>query len=274
MINRIDGTRIDLGEITDWPLSIDLKITEYCSHSCPWCHENSGINGKHGDINKILANLSGLPVNTEIAIGGGNPLTHPELQRLVTSLGEKCIVNMTIRDIDVMESNFYLPTGLTALGISVSENGPDLSEVIDRLPENLKKTWVAHLILGVTSLETYQKVKEVSDRILWLGYKTWGRGVSWKPESYLDMEKEITKDLGRKYHGILAFDNLAIEQLRLKNKLLKSEWEAFYQGPEFSKSMYVDGVKGMYSPSSTSSERVSWDIIKLSEYYVKNHTRY
>ena len=115
-----DGSRVDLGEYPNWPLSIDLKITEYCSHHCPWCHEESGILGKHGDISEILFHLKGLPEITEVAIGGGNPLEHPELQKLVSGLG--CIVNMTVRDVDLPSP---LPNGLTALGISVSEGGPE-----------------------------------------------------------------------------------------------------------------------------------------------------
>lgn len=265
-----DGTRIDLTENPQWPLSIDLKITEYCTHGCPWCHENSGILGKHGKVSEILNHLSGLPKDTEVAIGGGNPLEYPELQRLVSGLG--CIVNMTVRDIDFLSSDFNLPTGLTALGISVSEKGPNLDDILQKLPPNLKETWVPHLILGVTSLETYQRVKKVAPRILWLGYKTWGRGKEWSPQDWKNIEREITRDLGRCYSGIMAFDNLALTQLRIKSKMLKSEWEAFYQGPEFSRSMYVNGVQGYYSPSSTSEDKTSWNKISLSEYYVKNHT--
>ena len=265
-----DGSRIDFGENPEWPLSIDLKITECCFHGCPWCHEDSGPSGKHGDPEKILSHLSGLPKTTEVAIGGGNPLEHPGLQSIIDGLG--CIVNMTIRDLDLLSPDLKLPNGLTALGISVTEGGPELGSLIQKLPPHLQETWVPHLILGVTSLETYERIKKISPRILWLGYKTWGRGRSWSPEDWKGMEKEITKDLGRRYPGIIAFDNLALSQLRIKSKMLKSEWEAFYQGPEFSRSMYVDGVKGMYSPSSTSGDRVSWDTIRLSEYYVKNHT--
>lgn len=264
-----DGTRIDLGESLEWPLSVDLKITEKCQHSCPWCHESSGIFGVHGIPDQIISHLKGLPKTTEIAIGGGNPLLHPELQKIVSSLG--CIVNMTVRDKDLTPDT-KLPSGLTAIGISISEEGPDLEKIIYGLPLDLQKTWVAHLILGVTSLETYRRVKKISPRILWLGYKTWGRGKNWAPMDWRETEVEITKDLNGKYNGILAFDNLSITQLRIKDKMLKSEWEAFYQGPEFSRSMYIDGVRGMYAPSSTSSDRVFWDNISLQEYYVKNHT--
>ena len=105
-------------------------------------------------------------------------------------------------------------------------------------------------------------------------YKTWGRGKSWVPENWEDMSREITKDLHRKDRDlILAFDNLGIQQLGLQKKMLKAEWEAFYQGPEFSRSMYVDGVTGLYAPCSISSDKVSWNSITLSEYYVKNHTK-
>lgn len=37
----------------DFPESFDLKITDYCDGGCPWCHENSTVNGKHGDLSKL-----------------------------------------------------------------------------------------------------------------------------------------------------------------------------------------------------------------------------
>lgn len=264
-----NGIRIDLGESESWPLSIDLKITEKCYCGCPWCHESSNFLGKHGDIGVIKSKLTGLPSQTEIAIGGGNPLLHPKLQELVSGLG--CIVNMTVRDRD-LES--FPDLDLTAIGISISEDGP--RDIESKIPGRYINTWVSHLILGLTSLDTYRWVKSFSPRILWLGYKNFGRGKSYKtPEISKELIKEIVRDLyfhGR-YSGILAFDNLALSQLDLKSRFLESELNALYQGPEFSRSMYVDGVKGMFAPSSTSEDRVSWDTITLKEYYVKNHRR-
>lgn len=53
-----DGTKVretidpnDNKFIAEFPESIDLKITNRCDMGCKMCHENSTIDGAHGDIN-------------------------------------------------------------------------------------------------------------------------------------------------------------------------------------------------------------------------------
>ena len=60
--------------------SMDIKLTNRCTlgSNCVYCHEGSGPNGKHGDI-LSPSFLDKLHPYTELAIGGGNPLSHPSL---------------------------------------------------------------------------------------------------------------------------------------------------------------------------------------------------
>lgn len=111
------------------------------------------------------------------------------------------------------------------------------------------------------------RVKKVIPRILWLGFKIWGRNKNNSLPDLREYRKAIVRDLylGRK--GILAFDNLALSQLNLKSAFLKSEWDKFYLGPEFTSSMYVDAVRGEFSGYSTSPDRVSWNDIDLITYF-------
>src|ERR1035437_2383469 len=77
-----DGTKIreynDIPEIIH-PESIDIKITNYCDMGCFYCHESSTTNGVHADLDKLLKVINELPAGVELAIGGGNPLSHPNL---------------------------------------------------------------------------------------------------------------------------------------------------------------------------------------------------
>ena len=253
---KSDGTRIDIGEGRyDFPLSIDLKITNYCTVGCPWCHESSGPSGKHAPGKLIIEKLSGLPKTTEIAIGGGNPLEHPELQEIINSLG--CIVNMTVRDTDL--DKYKLPSGISGLGISITPGNTP--------PKIIPENSVAHLILGINTLEDYERIKKVIPRVLWLGFKVWGRNRNNPLPDLSEYRKAIVRDLYLGRNGILAFDNLALSQLNLKSAFLKSEWEKFYLGSEFTSSMYVDAVQGVFSGYSTSPDRVSWDDIDLITYF-------
>ena len=65
------------------PESFDLKITDYCDGGCCYCAENSTINGKHADLSKINDLMGKCKEGTEVAIGGGNALAHPNIVTFV-----------------------------------------------------------------------------------------------------------------------------------------------------------------------------------------------
>ena len=54
-----------------FPVSMDVKITNYCDLNCKFCHEMSTTSGKHGNLDKLFTFLQELPNGTELAIGGG-----------------------------------------------------------------------------------------------------------------------------------------------------------------------------------------------------------
>ena len=95
-----DGTKIrqyDGVAAPAFPESVDLKITDFCDAGCSFCHEQSTTNGKHADLSTILAMVEGLPAGVEIAIGGGNPLAYPNIDKLLSALKKReLIANITV----------------------------------------------------------------------------------------------------------------------------------------------------------------------------------
>ena len=76
-----DGTKIREYEgdpVILHPESIDVKITDYCDMGCAYCHESSTTSGSHADLKTLLGIIHDLPAGVELAIGGGNPLSHPD----------------------------------------------------------------------------------------------------------------------------------------------------------------------------------------------------
>ena len=66
------------------PETIDVKITNACGFSCPYCYMGSGSTGKHAPfrlIEKIFEGLLQAPY--QVAIGGGEPTLHPELPNIL-----------------------------------------------------------------------------------------------------------------------------------------------------------------------------------------------
>ena len=51
---------------------------------------------------------------------------------------------------------------------------------------------------------------------------------------------------------VVSFDNLAIEQLHIKDKLTDKEWETFYGGDDGTVTFFIDLVKGVFARNSLS----------------------
>ncbi len=269
---------------SEFPDSIDLKISNRCSHGCPFCHESSVKDGDILDLEKTKQILSQLPKKPiEIAIGGGNVLECLEetsniiewienrghLTRLTITLGDLS----STKDADKIKRVFGMVSGI---GISITSplsskmkrvgilGGTDLGEYLELGPPI-----VYHVIAGITPLEDIKWLVEKENSVLILGYKQWGRAINTKLPD-MNPLRNYFKDLfkGRPTErGNIGFDNLAIEQLGIKELLGESLWNKIYLGDEGTCSMYIDAVKGEFARTSRSPERISWDKIKLLDYY-------
>lgn len=270
-----DGTKIrqyeDLPEIVH-PESIDIKISDYCTLGCKFCHESSTPSGKHGDITKLISIIDCLPSGVELAIGGGNPLDHPKLLDLLVYCNKKgLIVNLTVNQGHLglyrdLLSYIISEDLIKGLGISITSNNFKEVEFIKY------KHTVFHLIAGINEIEIIDKLKTISDnpKILVLGYKQFGFGIKY-------YSKEVEDNIRRwymylpKYFGecVISFDNLGIEQLNVKRFFTKKGWDTFYMGDDFTYTMYIDAVKQEYAPTSRSSTRTKFDLYTLLEYFQK-----
>lgn len=242
-----------------FPNSMDIKITNSCDLHCSFCHEMSVPEGKHGDLFKLLELLSDLPQGTELAIGGGNPLAHPNLLyflKTCKTLGLIC--NMTVNYNHVGEYGNTIEHLIDnqliyGLGISINDDS-DLSVFKEF---NNTSNMVYHVISGVNHISILDKIKKSPiQKVLILGYKDVGRGIKYH-NSAVDKTKrewftQLSKYIG-KIH--LSFDNLAIKQLNVKRFFTKDKWNDFYMGSDGQFTMYLDAVNEQFAVSSTSKEK-------------------
>lgn len=260
-----DGTKTqewDDNEIPNpiYPNSMDIKITNSCDLGCEFCHEMSTIDGKHADLHKLLNLLKDLPKGTELAIGGGNPLFHPDLTMFLEACKDlELIPNMTVNYVHAValrnQLNYLLGSNLIyGLGISISSSF--IESNINKLVK--LENAVYHVIAGVSSISILDKIAKSSiKKVLILGYKEVGRGIN-----YFDPEVEQIKqewfDNIHKYIGKihLSFDNLAIKQLNIRRFFTEKSWNNFYMGTDGQFTMYIDAVEEKYAVSSTSSEKI------------------
>jgi len=273
-----DGTKIRENDLdffeAEFPESMDLKITNKCHNGCAFCHENSTCDGKHGDI-MSSSFIDKLHPYTEIAIGGGNPLEHPDLVPFLEKLKTlKMIPSMTIRQNDFMD-NLELITKLVdkkliyGLGISlVSTKHDGFIEAVQKFPNA-----VIHVINGIVTLDELEMLAYHNLKILILGYKEVRRGKdlfysdlatqSWimqlRKETY-DMLPQI---IGCRWFDVVSFDNLAIKQLNPQRLMSKKKWDEMYMGSDgidgemTSASMFIDMVERQFAKNSCDMDRYS-----------------
>lgn len=66
------------------PELVDISITNRCSMGCAYCYQNSGPRRKHARKDLVLKALKGFKIAPyQIAIGGGEPVGHPNLPEIL-----------------------------------------------------------------------------------------------------------------------------------------------------------------------------------------------
>lgn len=255
-----DGTKELVTEgdefIADFPDSMDIKITNRCDLMCPMCHEASSPKGEHAVLDADF--LDALHAGTELAIGGGNPLSHPDLTAFLERLkGRGVIANITVNERHLIVYREFIERLLSeklvyGLGISVSEFKDETFEFAKTHPNA-----VLHVIAGITDPDELLRRASTELKLLVLGYKRHGRG---KDYFSVDTAKKIV-EFGRRLnyimrgYGVVSFDNLALRQLRVKHRVPKCVWNERYMGDDGQNTMYVDLVKREFGESSVSDKR-------------------
>jgi organic radical activating enzyme len=263
------------------PESIDVKITNYCDAGCSFCHEQSTTKGVHGDLLILQEVLGVLPAGVEVAIGGGNPLDHPQLISFLEHLQEQGLVaNITINQkhlfpfrgmiIDLITRNL-----VRGVGISYSSSAylPHIKPILQA-----SSNVVFHLIMGinqvldVVELNSFCRENNRECKVLILGYKEFGFGINYylKNKKIEDNKYSWYTQLATHFKDdnlVLSFDNLAIKQLKLDRYFTPEAWNEFYMGDDFVFTMYMDGVNQEFAPTSTSVERTSFSQDTLLNYF-------
>ena len=283
-IDTQNGTKIRENDLdffrADFPESMDIKICNKCDMGCPQCHENSTPDGKCGDI-MSESFIDKLHPYTELAIGGGNPLEHPQLVPFL----EKCqrlnlIPSMTVNQFHFMKYKNFLKALVDkkliyGLGISLMSVTDEFIEMVKQFPNA-----VIHVINGIILPVQLEKLAHNHLKILILGYKEFRRGeIMYKAQGNVieEVKSMLYKDLPtiieENWFNVVSFDNLAIKQLNAQRLMSAEDWEQFYMGDDgqdgnmTSASMYVDMVNREFAKNSTSTERypLEDDIVTMFE---------
>ena len=243
----------------EFPESHDISISQCCDNGCEWCYYGCSPTGKHGKLTGWKFFDSMRPY-TEIAINLQFPL-HPDLESFLFEMRQrKIIVNATINQNHFMSDSgrelieAYSDLGLIK-GIGISLTDPTQEGFIDEVKKYPNA--VIHVIAGVTPWEDIQYLMGHGLKLLILGYKKTGRGKKYYDGLFIPIitqMKYLEGGLDEVINGfkVVSFDNLAIEQLHIKDRLTEKEWNMFYGGDDGTVTFFIDLVKGVFARNSLS----------------------
>ena len=239
----------------------DVKLTDKCNEGCFFCYEGCTSDGQHSDIlnQKWIHTLHPY---TELAING-NDMDHPQLIPFLQILKEqKVIANITVNQNQFMNNldkidSLYKDDLIFGLGVSLITPTKEFIHEIKKYPNA-----VIHTINGILNRGHIAKLSNNNLKILILGYKELQRGIEYKdkhrPSIYLNQEylKDNLKNIIDKF-DVISFDNLALEQLDVKNSgiLTEDAWNEFYMGDDGTVTYFIDAVKKEFAKNSLSQDR-------------------
>ena len=283
-----DGTREAYTEDDEfrleYPLNIDIRLSSYCPYGknlktnkaiCSFCHESALADPslKNTDLSLLKQRLSEIPkeIGLELAIGI-NYLGAENIEFLRWAREREMVVNITVNSLSISESSVQLLRELLdtkvvqGLGVSYRPNA-ELPKAIVEHPNT-----VVHVIAGIDNIiDIYKLYNQGVKKILILGEKDFGfnkGNVNLMSESHYSWRKLLPKLLN--VFEVVSFDNLALEQLDVKNTLDIQDWDTFYQG-EYS--FYINAVTNSYSPSSGSFDTTPMSSLTIKEYFHETNSK-
>jgi hypothetical protein len=240
------------------PELVDVKITDWCDLGCKYCYQGSTVQGRHAalaDLDALAQTLADLQV-FEVAIGGGEPTMHPDFLAILQAFRRRGIVpNFTTRSLAWLQQDdapeILATTGAFAFSVNSAAHVEQLVAALDARKIAHSKANIPNIqyVMGSTPLkalgEIAVKAQEENLRLTLLGYKTTGRGSTFKPHDYTGWLALLQKQ--KVYRtGIDTALAAEYEQEILAAKVPK--W--MFETVEGRFSMYIDAVEGVLAPSS------------------------
>lgn len=255
----------------DSPLLCDVKITDYCTTGCSFCYQGSTKKGKHASfdtIKKCFDALAKLNV-FEVAIGGGNPVSHPNFMEILSYASSVGIIpNFSTRDLSFTRSKekldfIYKNCGNFAFSVNPNQDYDELKAYLDKCNKiypgafDFKRLMNFQAFIGPGGFENPEDLKKLFlfarenfRTVTLLGYKQKGRASETLDTKGSYWILDVIKDVMDKHKcPNIGIDTCLAEDLdySLRDSGIP---EALYSTEEGESSCYIDLVRGAIARSS------------------------
>ena len=171
-----------------YPEFYDIKITDHCKGGCPDCYMDSTVNGREFDdiVDKVHSYFGEMSPNQrpfQVAIGGGEPTTHPDFIMLLEELKSLGIEpNYTTNGMNITDDILQATNNLCG-GVALSCH-PHLEKHWESAAYRLSTVTRLnfHLIISDREsidyfMDVYEKWSSIIDYFVLLPYGVQGRAV-------------------------------------------------------------------------------------------------
>jgi hypothetical protein len=195
---------------------------------------------------------------SELAIGGGDPLSHPDLREFLEKLKRRKIIsNLTVSQYHFTRNYEFIKLLIEnrliyGLGVSLDNLSDEFVEKVSQFDNA-----VIHTIAGIADVEMLENLAGAKLKVLILGYKRFRRGEDFYSEAVAERISQLRDRLPAiiSTFKLVSLDNLALEQLDVKSLFPKKRWDEFYMGDDGNFTMYVDLVARTFAKNSASDSR-------------------
>lgn len=238
LFSRKDGTkmRFSIGPYTkaSKPELVDIKITGYCSFGCKFCYQASTLQGKHAsmeDVRFVVKELAKVGTS-ECALGGGEPLEHPEIIEVFRLFKEAGIVpNFTTKFPGLVRKYWSELEPLIGGFAYSAENAAQIRSAAKLFRKIPKRFVNLHYVMGLGDREHFKEYLTAASvagyRVTLLGYKTTGFGKNvipfpydWWIEAVNELIAEgncpslsIDTPLADQYHGEMPVESYSYHRM-------------------------------------------------------------
>ena len=244
------------------PELVDIKITDYCTMGCEYCYQSSTPAGKHAEydnISQLAYALSNMRV-FEVALGGGEPTSHPKFLGILRTFRNYGIIpNFTTRDLMWMfnkkdAQEIVKTAGAFAYSVNTGADVKRFGRAIERgkfRQTQPEKEFSVQYVLntGGKLYDVLEEARKHDFRVTLLGYKRVGFGKDFTPipEDWMKAVAQVRAEHSWVHIGV---DTAIIKEQgeQIKRDLNVSELLMTAEEGKFS--MYIDAVNNTMGPSS------------------------
>lgn len=257
-----EGSKIRYNNATSFaplfPETIDVNISQRCEQNCAFCYANCMPDGPLADLHHPIFNS--IPPYVELALNGNGLEDNKDFIPFLERMRARYIIcNLTLHLNQFIaiapKVKYWHDTGLIhGIGVSISQEPTD--EQLTILCSN--PDIIVHVVAGIVTPAIMQKMYDRGLKVLILGYKSKGRGATYKfmQPALINQIRWLEDNLEelKEHFKVISFDNLAVEQLHLREHVSEEMWKLRYLGDDGQFSMYLNLCANTYARSSMDDE--------------------